>query len=236
MTIDLKNWKLTLPVDKNNLFTGTAAEVKVLEGFSVAPYFCKAINGDIVFSAPAEGATTSGSHYPRSELRELIKGKEAAWTIDKGGELTALLRVQELPKKSDGNWGRMVIGQIHGPDDELCRLYFDKGKIYYINDKSGDRRKELTHYLIANTGVETDILLGEEFSYSILVALGMLRVTVTHKGVKYQAHEKINSFWKKKALYFKAGVYLQVGKPGSKAGTTGTGVGTAVFSDIDIYH
>jgi len=68
-----------------------------------------------------------------------------------------------------------VIGQIHGPDDELCRLYFDNGKVFYVNDKSGDSMKETTFELKDNAGKTSNILLGDDFTYSISVKAGYLR-------------------------------------------------------------
>jgi hypothetical protein len=136
---DLALWKITLPVDKSGAFSGTALEVSPIPAtYTNKDYFYTAADGAMVFMAPVEGATTSGSHYPRSELREMAAGnKLAAWTIAEGGSLSAIVSVNEVPKTSAGATGRVVIGQIHGPDDELCRLYYDNGVIYYYNDKSG---------------------------------------------------------------------------------------------------
>jgi hypothetical protein len=133
-----------------------------------------------------------------------------------------------LPVVGSGK-GRVVIGQIHGPDDELCRLYYDNGQLYFYDDKSGPSQKELQYVLKSSSGASTNIPLNAPFEYSIVVANNALVVSAKYNGVTYSAADPISSFWPGKALYFKAGVYVQVGKPGSGAGTTGTGQGKVSF-------
>ena len=62
---DLSQWKITLPVDSGGTFVGTAVEVQNLINYSNANYFYTASDGAMVFRAPVEGATTSGSAYAR---------------------------------------------------------------------------------------------------------------------------------------------------------------------------
>ncbi|MBB4000243.1 polysaccharide lyase family 7 protein [Aureimonas pseudogalii] len=121
---DLTNWKLTLPVDAGNGFGGTAVEVKKLVGYE-GNHFYDAADGAMVFRADVAGATTSGSKYARSELREMQGSDRAAWTLAEGGTMTATLKVDAVPVRSDGSEGRVVIGQIHGEDEELVRLYWE---------------------------------------------------------------------------------------------------------------
>ena len=227
--VNLTCWKLTLPVDADGGFDGVAAEVK-RPGFETKPWFEERVDG-VVFTAPVNGATTKGSKYPRCELRELDDdGSLAAWTVAKGGWLQATLSVDEVPKTKRGEPGALVIGQIHGPQDELCRLYFRDGKLTYSNDKSGADEKERSFELKATNGNTTEIGLGEKFEYTIEVSrLGDLTVRVVHKGVPYEAVERIAKFWEEKPLYFKAGVYVQVGRDGS-------GRGRASFSELSVSH
>ncbi len=215
--IDLSCWKLTLPVDAGGGFDGVAAEVKKLQGVERRPWF-EAGDGALVFTAPVKGATTKGSKYPRCELRELrADGSLAAWTVREGGSLRATLSVDELPRTSRGEPGAIVIGQIHGPDDELCRLYFRDGKLTYSNDRSGEDARERSFALRSAKGEETAIPLGAKFDYSIEVGGGSLRVSATHGANTYSATERIGAFWEGEPLYFKAGVYVQV-KDGSGRG------------------
>lgn len=227
---NLSLWKITLPLDSSGGMTGTAVEVKPIPlDYQKSPYFYTAADGGMVFQAPVEGATTSGSKYSRSELREMTSSyTNAAWTIDQGGTLSATLAVNEVPTKSDGTKGRIMVGQIHGPNDELNRLYYDNGKIYFHDDKSGPNHQETQFYLKSSTGAFTNIPLNSIFDYTIKVANRIHSVTVVHNGVTYTASEPVSSFWSS-GLYFKAGVYLGVGKAGSGAGTIGTGRGRATF-------
>lgn len=231
---DLSNWKLTLPVNSKGVVSGTgdAAEILKLDGYSKPPYFSQNADGSLTFMAPTDGARTGGSKYPRCELRQMRGGDEYEWTIEQGGRLDATLAVNELPKASDGKPGRIVIGQIHGPDDELCRLYYDQGRLYFYDDKAGLSPKETQFVLKDAQGKEPAIPLGDKFAYSIEATKAALTVTAAYNGVVYTATDKISAFWPAKALYFKAGVYVQVSKPGSGAGTVGTGKGAATFYSI----
>ncbi|MEO8627331.1 MAG: polysaccharide lyase family 7 protein [Betaproteobacteria bacterium] len=218
-------------MDANGLFSGTAIEKKPIASTYQDPqYFYTAPDGAMTFMAPTGGATTSGSHYPRSELRELTSsGANSAWTIEQGGSLSATVAVNELPVATSGRSGRVVIGQIHGPNDELCRLYYDNGQLYFHDDKSGASQTELEYVLKSSSGVASNIPLNAKFDYSIVVASGNIVVSARYNGVSYSAAEPISNFWVGQALYFKAGVYVQVGKPGSGAGTMGTGRGKVSF-------
>ena len=227
----LSLWNLTLPIDSLGGFTGTAMSVNPLAAdYQKLPYFYTGTDGAIIFSAPTNGATTSGSHYPRSELRELASpGVKAAWTVAQGGSFSATLAVSELPTTSTGAKGRIIIGQIHGPNDELCRLYYDNGRLSFYDDKSGSVLTQAKFVLKDAAGNSTNIPLYAKFDYSIVATSTQLTVTASYNGVSYQAQEPISSFWPGLALYFKAGAYVQVGKSGSGAGTIGTGQGTVRF-------
>src|SRR5262245_51865276 len=125
---NLLNWKLTLPVDSDGGITGTAKEITSLLGYE-SQYFYDAPDGAMVFKAFAEGATTSGSSYARSELREMNGTAKAAWSLSQGGTMSATLKIDHMPVYDDGSPGRVVIGQIHGGSDELVRLYYQGGKL-----------------------------------------------------------------------------------------------------------
>ena len=68
--LDLTNWKITLPIGSS----GSPTEIKQpqLDTYSVDPYFKLTTAKDgVQFRAHCGGTTTSGSSYPRSELREM---------------------------------------------------------------------------------------------------------------------------------------------------------------------
>ena len=130
-------------------------------------------------------------------------------------------------------FGRIVIGQVHGPDDELCRLYFDNGVLYFNNDKAGASGKQESFPLKDEAGNLTSIALGESFSYTITADASRVIVTAVADGETFTASDTISSFWAGKELYFKAGVYVQVSTGGREIGT---GTGTATFTSIKLKH
>src|SRR3546814_16155539 len=78
--------------------------------------------------------TTRSTHSSRTELRELLdpdntsaKADSNNWTPEQGGWLRAKLRVDHVSTTGDARkYGRVIIGQIHGPVSEPVRLYYAK--------------------------------------------------------------------------------------------------------------
>lgn len=56
-----------------------------LQTYEYAPYFWTDGTHGVTFTAPANGATTSGSSNPRSELREMVKGGGPRNCVELGG-------------------------------------------------------------------------------------------------------------------------------------------------------
>src|SRR3546814_13743947 len=83
----------------------------------------------MVFRCPNIAGTTRSTHYSRTELRELLdpdntsaKADSNNWTPEQGGWLRAKLRVDHVSTTGDaGKYGRVIIGQIHGPVSEPVR-------------------------------------------------------------------------------------------------------------------
>jgi Alginate lyase len=179
---DLSNWKIGLPVDSAGGFAGTSLEVKNLAGYEHPSYFFTATDGAMTFVAPAEGATTTGSQYARSELREMIGPERAAWSLATGGMMSATLEIDQVPIKFGGTIGRVIIGQIHGEEDELVRLYWEDGKLYFANDQAGPNNSEQKFYFLDAAGKQPHVALNERFSYTISAKGDDLVVTVTADG------------------------------------------------------
>jgi hypothetical protein len=110
-----------------------------------------------------------------------------------------------------------VIGQIHGKDDELVRLYADnrsstKGTIgvYFINDVAFGTGRETRFLLKDSAGIPLTLREGDRFNYIITPTRTRITVSVSFNGVRYTASDKINPFWlKEKAFYYKYGNYYQ---------------------------
>lgn len=225
---DLRNWKITLPVDSAGKFSGTAVEVLNLSGYQ-SKYFYTAPDGAMVFYAPVEGATTSGSSYARSELREMNGSDRAAWNLSTGGVLSATLEVDAAPLR-DGAGGRLIVGQIHGQDEELVRLVWENNTVYFVNDQAGSGNVETKFAIRATDGSTPDVSLNEKFSYSIMAKGNVLDVDIYADGKHYESVTTINSVWSSDSFYFKAGAYLGANE------TNGSGYGQASFYDLTFNH
>jgi hypothetical protein len=228
--LDLADWKLTLPVDERGGSGGEAAEVETLAGYVHPAYFHGSADGGVIFTAAVDGATTRGSRYPRSELREMRNGDEAAWTLSEGGTMTATLAVNAVPTRGDGRPGRLIVGQIHGEDEELVRLYYEDGSVHFVNDRAGPDNEETAFALENARGEQPAIALDERFSYLIEARGNVLAVEVRADGDIYRSVTRISDVWQSDRFYFKAGVYLGVNEE------TGAGAGRVTFHALDVSH
>ncbi len=111
--LNLTNWKETLPTGS----AGSPTEIKQpqLASYSSDPYFVVNATGDGVrFRAPVNGVTTSGSSYPRSELREMNGGDDASWSTTSG---THTMTIDEAITATPSEKPYVVAGQIHDSSD-----------------------------------------------------------------------------------------------------------------------
>lgn len=225
---DLTKWKITLPDGK---------EVTDLAGYQNPKwFFTDPASGGMVFLSPNVGQTTANSSYTRSELREMLdagagtkelgnnwitstssaSAKSMAGGVD--GTMTALLRIDHASTTGDAaKVGRMVVGQIHGPETEVIRLYYhkrpddQKGAIYFATD-SLDNKSTWVDIIGGPSKLNpaNGIGLGQTWAYEIKVVGLEMTVTITAMGtpptvVTY----KLPSGYNDQYLYFKAGVYNQ---------------------------
>lgn len=228
---DLTNWKLTLP---------DASEIQpsdLSDGYEHSDWFyTDPDTGGMVFVSPNIGESTTNSSYTRSELREMLNPsagtkslgnnwvtstsssstKSEAGGVD--GTLKATLTVDRVSTTgSSSKVGRVVIGQIHGPDTEPIRLYYhkrpsdSKGAIYFGTDDLDNNNTYVDVIggpddLNPSNGIE----LGEKFDYEINLSGLNLTVKITPEGGSTTtATYTIPSGYNDQYLYFKAGVYNQ---------------------------
>lgn len=226
--LDLRPFKLTLPVDSRGRPTGKAAEISNAElignpGYESA-YFYSDDDGAVVFNAPANGATTTpgeGSDNVRSELRELYKGKGTTeWTNTIGGTMTARCRVDAMPAAG----GKAIIGQIHGIDSIFVLLIYDRAsksvQAKFYTYPGGSATKTFT--------LAKNVSLGSMIDYRIQWIGQSASVTVNGATVN------MNSalIWNRKPVYFKAGAYGNT--PG--AGNGASEKTQVSFFDLKIQH
>jgi len=126
--INFANWKVTLPVDRNNdnkpdeyapsqLVNGKYRTLAALEGYMYDDTDKKGI----IFHTKYEsaGATTTNSPYPRTELRELINPSNSRdnWNLASGGVMKLRSQVKAVSNNTGTgslNKDRFIMAQIHG--------------------------------------------------------------------------------------------------------------------------
>lgn len=100
---NLSNWDLQLPVSNGNGGVVVISQ-PALASYTSEYFYTNASDGNsMTFWAPINGAHTSGSSYPRSELRELIDFNYSGTHI-----LSVNMTVFEVPPN-----GKITIGQAH---------------------------------------------------------------------------------------------------------------------------
>ncbi|MBD3242295.1 MAG: hypothetical protein GF331_17005 [Chitinivibrionales bacterium] len=197
-------WKITLPVDHNGDDSSNETDVdqrntdamevvgEDLIDYKYSPYFYAA-DSEVVFRAHCAGATTSGSKYPRSELRQLVDGGSNYWSMNDPQFLQASLRVTHVPVEKP----EVCMVQIHGPDDEPLRVQYhaDRGVYLIWNESNKDYDNAL------------DYTLGERLE--VTVSVQSMDITCTIRNLDRGA--ACTKTWTSMDAtgYFKVGCYTQ---------------------------
>jgi hypothetical protein len=213
---DLTHFKLTIP-------SGVDILTDVLNNDYTLPsvFYTDLHTGGMVFESKNIAGHTQNSHYARSELREMLDPNGDTdtdannWTTAQGGIMRARLRVDHVSTTGDSaKYGRVVIGQIHGPDTEVIRLYYTKlpgeatGRIYAGMDDLNDNNT-YSPDIVSNKN-DAGIALGQPFNYAISLTGTKLHVHIrTSPTQVYDYYKRIDPGYKGLHLYFKAGVYNQ---------------------------
>ncbi len=227
--IDLSTWNLTVPATQENPLVTTQ---QLGNGYR-SRYFRPNADGSLTFWAPVTGSTTSGSSYPRSELRETGRdGKPVFWKYDRANDrLAAVLTVERLPSNE-----KLIVGQIHSKDepgsmrDPLLKIRYRKvdgiGRVEAVVRRRPGEKTCDSHLLL--DGVRP----GDQFGYRIdLDSRGKLQVAASSaNGQSTKFSQQVDPRWKKQSLYFKAGVYVLDNKGPSTEG------GRVTFHWLDSAH
>jgi hypothetical protein len=208
--LDLTNWRLALPTGKDD---ADQIDQPELATFQDADYFHlnKAKTG-VVFRANAGGATTDGSDYPRSELREMTDGgkKEAAWSNASGDHIMTITEaITAVPPRKP----QVVAGQIHDAEDDVVMIRLEKSRLFVEAD-----------------GDEVGVLnpaysLGTKFTVKIRATPDGIRIT--YNGTKSVTYDKVGG-----GYYFKAGCYTQSNTDDDAADAAGE----VVIYDLKVEH
>lgn len=125
--LDFAQWKCTLPVGQPKHPLELVPPTS-----SYRPWYRRVAN-ELFFRAHAGGVTTSGSSYPRCELRELERGTDrgAAWDSRQGSHLLKLdARVTHTPAVRP----YLVCAQIHDGADDVLQVRLEGRRLFVEHD------------------------------------------------------------------------------------------------------
>ena len=184
--LDLANWKLTLPTGQE----GRPEEIvqPALSSFTDDFFRLNDARDGVVFTANAGGVTTSGSSYPRSELREMNGQELASWSNTAG---THTLRLREAVTQLPAVKPHVVAAQIHDADDDVIEVRVE-GQRLLVQYNDGDDDATL----------DPAYALGTPYDLEIAAADGHIRVS-------YNGTQKADIVTSGSGWYFKAGSYVQ---------------------------
>ncbi|MBI2850823.1 MAG: polysaccharide lyase family 7 protein [Chloroflexi bacterium] len=186
--LNLANWKLQLPIGTQ----GSVREIKqpALDTYSIDPYFLVNSSGNgVQFRAPVNGVTTSGSKYPRSELREMNGTSKASWSTTSGVHTMYIDQaVTAVPKTKR----HIVVGQIHDSVDDVIVIRLEYPNLFIdINGSAGPT-------------LDSNYTLGKRFNVKFVAANG--QIEIYYNGSSTPAYTLSRNG---PGNYFKAGAYTQ---------------------------
>jgi len=208
--VDPSGWYLTLPTGRKG--DPDTVQPPKLAGYSSTWFHLDSTNHALVFTANAGGVTTSGSSYPRSELREMDGAKKASWSNTRGTHtLSVRQAVTALPKAKPD----VVTAQIHDSSDDVMEIRLEgKQLIAQYNDGR------------TNITLDPSYSLGDIYDLKIVASGG--RIQVFYNGAKKVDVALAGSGW-----YFKSGSYVQ---SNTSKGDKADAVGTVVVYQLGVTH
>ena len=165
------------------------------------------------------GSRRSGN--PRVELRELVNGRLASWDGSSGNNsMTWTVRVDRLPKDTDGRGGVLCFGQIHGPSngtDDVIRVQF----IGDEDQTTGPVRLKISGYITEEVLGGSVILdrgyrLDTAYTFRLTYNNGIVELFSDGERIFSQAMDTSTE-----GNYFKVGNYLQSVQGASFTGSFG---------------
>jgi hypothetical protein len=212
--LDLSDWKLTLPVDTAQ--SGNPDEYlqpELNSGFHSQFFHVNDTLDGVVFKAPCGGATTSGSGYPRSELREMsnLGLTQASWSTTSGTHTLEITQtINHLPVAKP----HVVVGQIHDANDDVI-VFRLEGSTLFI-DENGKAGPVLT----------ADYRLGDVFTVRFVARNGGVEC---YYNSQYIYTYPVNA----SGCYFKAGCYTQ---SNTSKGDAADAYGEVVIYELTVAH
>lgn len=234
---DLRYWKLTTPIDANN--DDKADEVKNdpdattlrLKALDNQDYFDRVPEADtepphIMFRARVDGATTEGSSFPRSELREMTQDGQynrAAWSSKCGTHTMTIEQAITHQPERESPEDPVVAGQIHdsgvdGGTGDVIMIRLEGTRLFVEGDNKeyGD--------------LDDSYELGDRFKVVITADDGKISVDYT-KGDTITNIPPFSPAVDNEQWYFKAGAYTQ-----DNSGDPLTEYGEVHIYKLDVTH
>lgn len=217
--LDLKNWKETLPTGSQ----GSPTEIfqPALATYKNDPWFIVSADGKGVrFRAPVTGVTTSGSGYPRSELREMTNNgtTNASWTSKTG---THTMFLEEAVTAVPQTKKHIVVGQIHDANDDIIVIRLEYPKLFV--DIGGTQGPIL----------DANYVMGKRFTVKFVVTAD--KTSIFYNGSTTPAYTLNKSY---SGAYFKAGAYTQsnCSTEGTASLCTANNYGEMVIYQLNVTH
>jgi hypothetical protein len=205
---DLTSFALQLPVSDGG---GGVQQIKqpALATYTSEYFYTNASSGAMTFWCPENGAHTSGSSYPRSELRQVPD-----FTLGRKAQMNVSMSVDKLP-----TGGSIPVGQIHfdgisGHCSIVIELEYSSGSLVAHLRDSACKSLSKT--------VGSGYSLGEVFSYSLIVDGLDVQATSDSGTMAPYAYDWVIKGCGQPAgkcpLYFKVGDYVQTASSSSVNG------------------
>jgi hypothetical protein len=185
--LDLSNWYEGLPTGSD----GSPINIKQpeLNSYRIDPWFVATADcSGVRFRAAVNGVTTSGSRYPRSELREMSGSTKASWSSTSG---THTMVINEAITHLPAEKPHVVAGQIHGSQNDISAFRLEGTNLYLTH---GDDH----HYRLVTSGYQ----LGTPFEAKFVVSGGQIKAY-------YDGTLEATISDRFSGAYFKAGAYTQ---------------------------
>lgn len=213
--LDLSNWKLTLPIPDQSSGQPMQIEQPQLNSYLNSPYFqLDSQKNGVQFEAPVGGVTTSGSNFPRSELREMSNNgtQDASWSTTSG---TSVMSINEAITHLPSVRPELVAGQVHGASAYVILIRLD-GNHLFVEGPDGSDLGDLNN----------NYDLGTEFNVQIVASNGYINVY-------YNGQQKADYANDSSGDYFKAGCYTQ---SNPSYGDSPSAYGQVIIYGLNVSH
>ncbi|MFT4171652.1 MAG: polysaccharide lyase family 7 protein [Rhodocyclaceae bacterium] len=208
---DLSHWKLQLP-DADT----TEIPASTLSAGYTSQYFYTDTDGAMTFWAPTTGATTQNSHYPRSELREMLDPSSSK--VNWGWQGTHIMKLTGKVVKLPST-GKVIVAQIHAIEEDgtnappLVKIVFNTNQLDgQVKSDSSGSGSDVHNYF-------TNIAVGDRYDVEIRVTNGVAFITV-NGDTRSVDFVSMDAGWKNLKYYFKAGNYVQDNSADGGSATT----------------